>query len=97
MNKHKTLEKINLVKSKRPDTHIQHVLNDIEEYVINQSVYDYNDIMQFIQSKMSGKLGGNSIYINKSLEFLKNEIRSEYKKHKNIMKERKKKLKRILK
>jgi hypothetical protein len=38
--------------------------------------------MKFIQEQMSGKLGGIYMYINKALEFLKNELKSEFKKSK---------------
>lgn len=39
-------------------------------------------MMQFINTKRPTKLGGQYGYINKAIEFLKNELKSEYKKQK---------------
>lgn len=79
MKKEKALEKVSLVKSKRTENYIQDVLVKVENYIKSQETFSYQDTMKFIQEQMSGKLGGIYIYINKSLDFLKNELKSEYK------------------
>lgn len=82
MEKEKVLEKVLLVKSKRTEGYIQEVLIKIENYINLQETFSYQNTMKFIQEQMSGKLGGNFMYINKALMFLKNELKSEYKKSK---------------
>ena len=82
MEKEIALEKVSLVKSRRTEDYIQEVLVRVEDYIKSQETFSYQDTMKFIQEQMSGKLGGIYIYINKALEFLKNELKSEYKKSK---------------
>ena len=82
MKKEQALEKVLLAKSKRTEDYIQEVLNKIESYINAQEDFSYQDTMKFIQEQMSNKLGGIYIYINKALKFLKNELKSEYKKSK---------------
>ncbi len=83
MKKEQALERIYLVKSKRTEDYIQEVLNKIENNINQQEIFSYQDTMKFIQDQMSSKLGGIYIYIDKALEFLKNELKSEYKKSKS--------------
>ena len=80
MEKEKALEKVSLVKSIITEDYIQEVLTKVEDYINSQETYSHQDTMEFIQKQMSGKLGGIYIHINKALEFLKNELKSEYKK-----------------
>lgn len=79
MKKEKALEKVSLVKSKRTENYIQDVLVKVENYIKSQETFSYQDTMRFIQEQMNGKLGGIYMYINKALDFLKNELKSEYK------------------
>lgn len=79
MEKEKALEKVSLVKSRRTEDYIQEVLIRVEDYINSQETFSYQDTMNFIQRQMSGKLGGIYMYINKALEFLKNELKAEYK------------------
>ena len=79
MEKEKALEKVSLVKSRRTEDYIQEVLIKVEDYINSQETFSYQDTMKFIQEQMSGKLGGIYMYINKVLEFLKNELKTEYK------------------
>ena len=79
MEKEKALEKVSLVKSRRTEDYIQEVLIRIEDYINTQETFSYQDTMKFIQEQMSGKMGGIYMYINKALEFLKNELKAEYK------------------
>ena len=79
MEKEKALEKVSLVKSRRTEDYIQEVLIRIEDYINSQEPFSYQDTMKFIQEQMSGKMGGIYMYINKALEFLKNELKAEYK------------------
>lgn len=79
MEKEKALEKVYLVKSRRTEDYIQEVLIRVEDYIKSQEIFSYQDTMMFIQEQMSGKLGGIYMYINKALEFLKNELKAEYK------------------
>ena len=79
MEKEKALEKVSLVKSRRTEDYIQEVLITVEDYINSQETFSYQDTMKFIQEQMSGKLGGIYMYINKALEFLKNELKAEYK------------------
>lgn len=80
MEKEKALEKIYFVKSIRTEDYIQEVLTKVEDYINSQETYSHQYTMEFIQKQMSSKLGGIYIHINKALEFLKNELKSEYKK-----------------
>ena len=82
MEKEKALEKVSFVKSRRTEDYIQEVLIRVEYYINSQETFSYQDTMKFIQEQMSGKLGGIYMYINKALEFLKNELKAEYKKSK---------------
>ena len=82
MEKEIALEKVSLVKSRRTEDYIQEVLVRVEDYIKSQETFSYQDTMKFIQEQMSGKLGGIYMYINKALEFLKNELKSEFKKPK---------------
>ena len=79
MEKEKALEKVSLVKSRRTADYIQEVLISVEDYINSQETFSYQDTMKFIQEQMSDKLGGIYMYINKALEFLKNELKAEYK------------------
>lgn len=79
MEKEKALEKVSLVKSRRAEDYIQEVLIRVEDYINSQETFSYQDIMKFIQEQMSCKMGGRYIYINKALEFLKNELKTEHK------------------
>ena len=79
MEKEKALEKVSLVKSRRTEDYIQEVLIRVEDYINSQETFSYQDTMKFIQEQMSGKMGGIYMYINKALEFLKNELKAEYK------------------
>ena len=79
MEKEKALEKVSLVKSRRTEDYIQEVLIRVEDYINSQKTFSYQDTMKFIQEQMSGKMGGIYMYINKALEFLKNELKAEYK------------------
>ena len=79
MEKEKELEKVSLVKSRRTEDYIQEVLIRVEDYINSQETFSYQDTMKFIQEQMSCKLGGIYMYINKALEFLKNELKAEYK------------------
>ena len=79
MDREKALEKVSLVKSRRTEDYIQEVLIRVEDYINSQEVFSYQDTMKFIQEQMSGKMGGIYMYINKALEFLKNELKAEYK------------------
>ena len=80
MKKQKALEIINLVKSRRKDDFVQEILVTIEDFINHQVNFSYQDLMMFIEKQMSGKLGGKFIHINKALVFLKNELKTEYKK-----------------
>jgi hypothetical protein len=82
MKKETALEKVLLVKSRRTEDYIQEVLVRVENYIKSQETFSYQDTMKFIQEQMSCKMGGIYMYINKALEFLKNELKSEYKKSK---------------
>jgi hypothetical protein len=82
MEKEIALEKVSLVKSKRTEDYIQEVLVRVEDYINSQETFSYQYTMNFIQEQMSCKMGGIYMYINKALEFLKNELKSEYKKSK---------------
>lgn len=83
MDKKIALTKISYVKSRRTEwQYVQEVLIKVEDYVKQQEVYSHQDTMKFIQEHMSNKLGGVYIYSNKALEFLKNELKLEYKKYK---------------
>jgi len=79
MEKEKALEKVYLVKSRRTEDYIQKVLIRVEDYINSQETFSYQDTMKFIQEQMSNKLGGIYMHINKALEFLKNELKVEYK------------------
>ena len=79
MEKEKALEKVSFVKSRRTEDYIQEVLIRVEDYINSQEPFSYQDTMKFIQEQMSGKMGGIYMYINKALEFLKNELKAEYK------------------
>ena len=79
MEREKALEKVSLVKSRRTEDYIQEVLIRVEDYINSQEIFSYQDTMKFIQEQMSGKMGGIYMYINKALEFLKNELKAEYK------------------
>ena len=79
MEKEKALEKVSFVKSRRTEDYIQEVLIRVEDYINSQEIFSYQDTMKFIQEQMSGKMGGIYMYINKALEFLKNELKAEYK------------------
>lgn len=79
MEKEKALEKVSLIKSRRTEDYIQEVLIRVEDYINSQEPFSYQDTMKFIQEQMSGKMGGIYMYINKALEFLKNELKAEYK------------------
>jgi protein associated with RNAse G/E len=96
MTKDKAIEVINFVISKRTDPQIQTVLFDIREYVEDMEVFDYQELMAYIHTKESGKLGGIFMYINKALAFLKQELKSENKRQKKLLKDREKKLERIV-
>lgn len=83
MEKKTALEKIDFVLMKRgAETHIKNVLESVKKYVEAESGFDYDLTMQYIQSQMSGKMGGVYMYANKALEFLKNELKAERKKEK---------------
>ena len=82
MEKEKALEKVSHVKSRRTEDYIQEVLIRVEDYINSQETFSYQDTMKFIHEQMSGKMGGIYMYINKALEFLKNELKVEYKKSK---------------
>lgn len=83
MEKQKALEIVQLVKSRRKEIFIQDVLIRIEDFINSQVIFSYHSLMMFVEKQMSGKLGGNFMYINKALDFLKNELKAEYKKSKN--------------
>ena len=83
MDKNKALEKIDLVLLKKGgEEHIKNVLEAVKQFVESQTGFDYYLTMQYIESQMSGKLGGVYMYANKALVFLKNELKSEKKKEK---------------
>ena len=75
----KILEIINIVKSRRQEDYIVDKLSEVELYVMLQTEYNHQNIMEFIDSLKSGKLGGRAIYINNALDFLQSEIRLESK------------------
>lgn len=79
MEKEKVLEKVSFVKSRRTEDYIQEVLIRVEDYINSQETFSYQDTMKFIQEQMSCNLGGRYTYINTALEFLKNELKAEYK------------------
>lgn len=64
----------------RTADYIQEVLIRVEDYINSQETFSYQDTMKLIQEQKSGKLGGIYMYINRALEFLKNELKSENKK-----------------
>lgn len=82
------IEIIDNIKSRRiGENLVQDILNDVKEFVINNysspsDDIDYQAVMAFIESKLSGKLGGSAIYTNKALTFLKNELKDFRKKEK---------------
>lgn len=82
MKKEQALEKVRIVKSKRPNPQIQRVLSVIEDYIDSSEDFSYVKTMQFIENNKSVKLGGYYAQINTALDFLKNELRAEYKKSK---------------
>lgn len=83
MEKQTALDKIDFVLMKRgAETHIKNVLESVKKYVEAETGFDYDLTMQYIESQMTGKLGGAAIYINKALVFLKNELKAEKKKEK---------------
>ena len=83
------IEIIDNIKSRRIGQNlVQDILNDVKEFVINNysspsDDIDYQVIMAFIESKLSGKLGGSATYTNKALTFLKNELKDFRKNEKN--------------
>lgn len=79
MEKEKALKKVFLVKSRRTEDYIQEVLIRVEDYINSQENFSYQNTINFIQEQMSSKMGGIYMYINKALEFLKNELKAEYK------------------
>jgi hypothetical protein len=82
MEKEKALEVVSLVKSKRPADCVQAVLIKVENYINSQESFSYQNTMKFIEVQMSGKLGGIYGYTNTALKFLKNELKSEFRKSK---------------
>ncbi len=77
MEKSKVLEIIDFVKGKRQDKVIHQKLNKVVDFVNNKE-YTYNSLLQFIHDLKCTKLGIMDFQINRSLNFLKEEI----KKHK---------------
>ena len=76
------------IKSRRiGEKFTQDILNEVKEFVISRysslsEDIDYQELMVFIESKWSGKLGGSAIYTNRAISFLKNEIKDLRKKEK---------------
>ena len=88
MDKDKALEKIDFVLLKRNgEEHVKNILESVKHFVESQTGFDYYLTMQYIESQMSGKLGGVYIYTNRALEFLKNELKAENKKAKTKKKD----------
>ena len=80
MKKETALQVLSLVKEKRTENYIQEVFLNVENYINSKSdKLDYNELISFIESQKSNKLGGVFIYINKALQFLKEELKSQKK------------------
>ena len=87
MEKDTVLAKIDLVLLKRgSEERVKEVLVVVKHYVESQTGFNYDLTMQFIQTLFSSKLGGAAIYINKALSFLKEELKAEKKKEKEVNK-----------
>jgi hypothetical protein len=82
------IEIIDNIKSRRiGENCVQDILNIVKKFIVNNYAspsddIDYQSVMAFIESNFSEKLGGNAIYTNKALTFLKNEIKDFRKKEK---------------
>lgn len=80
LSKIKILEIIKKIKSNLLDLDFVIIfLEEVELYVSLQEIYNYSDIMCFIETFVSGKLGGKYAYINKTIKHLKSEFRHENK------------------
>jgi hypothetical protein len=78
MDKKSVLDIVTKVKTKSQETYVHEIMYKIETHVNNVITFSYHDTMMFIESLKSGKLGGVYAQANKSIEFLKNELKSLY-------------------
>jgi hypothetical protein len=72
----------NIIKKRSNHYETLKALEELRIWLLNNE-FDYNKFFNEINNKMSGKLGGYAIQLNKSLEYLKLEIK---KRKKNIKK-----------
>lgn len=85
MNKEIALERVAFVKARAfEDSRVQEVLSKVEDYINKQETFSHQHIIEFIEEQRSSKLGGIYIYIDKGLDALKNELKSEYKKSNSL-------------
>lgn len=85
MNKEKVIEKIDLALEKSSSYRdvVTKVLDSVRCYVETQVGFEYYPTMQYIEMQMSSKLGGSAIGVNRALNFLKEELKSESRREKN--------------
>jgi hypothetical protein len=83
MDNNFVIEKIKMVGNKYSDPYILGYLLEINNYVILND-FDYYEIMKVIESGKSSKLGGIGAYLNTAIEYLKNELKNEYKREKKL-------------
>lgn len=76
MTKEDALKVILKVKLKPTVIEAFDALVEVEEYLIGQEPFSYQDLQKFIQSKMPTKMGGVYIQVSKAMDYLKNELRT---------------------
>lgn len=78
IEKEQFIECVNFVIQSKNNDYVIDKLNSIISY-INSNEYNYDKTMHYIQLLYSEKLGGVYMFLNRALDFLKNEVRHQNK------------------
>lgn len=78
IEKEQFIECVNFVIKSKNNDYVIDKLNSIINY-INSNEYNYDKTMYYIQLLYSEKLGGVYMLLNRSLDYLKNEVKHQNK------------------
>ena len=74
INKEEVLKVINNISEKRDWDKIPELMKTVSDYVVNTNPLRYHELIEFINSNTSGKLGGIYIAQSKAMTWLKEEL-----------------------
>ena len=79
MKKEHVLSVLSEVRRRRTEDFYQEVFDKWEAFIHEQEDFDHQNFMRYVETFVSGKLGGRPMFINTCIEFFKNELRAKRK------------------